>query len=811
MARQVLTTLTLRELQDCIQASVPSFSARWLNADQEQAVAAPPSPPVFIVAGPGSGKTTVLALRVLKHIFVDGFPPDGIMATTFTRKAAKELRSRILGWGVLVHGEVSRRARQAADAGRVAWLEATDLNAVRTGTLDSLAEVMIEDDRHPGEITPAVIENFMATGLLRREVMFAGGWYRNPDLETHLATFTPSFPGMRVFAEKLKVSHSFADRVLHDTVDLTAYAAAGTGYNCLRQVVQNYHAYLTRAQLMDFALLEQSVLARLQNCRLTAATDKLQALLVDEFQDTNYLQEQIYYELCRRSEAALTVVGDDDQSIYRFRGATVEIFSDFENRLQAALGPWWRPQRLDLSVNYRSTGRIVNFCNHFIAAEPDFQAARARSKRACSAQGPYGGLDFPVLGMFRQNADDLADALCALLGDIFGGTGRTINVANGQQLRITKGPGGDFGDAVLLAPSVVELTENTNGRPPTVRLPLLVRQRLHAKYGIQVFNPRGRPLSEIPEVARLLGLMLECIDPAGRIQNALTTLRQSADAMLNRWRAQARQFIASNPSPTGLAQFVSDWGTRSAAPGSKWPREWPLLELMFTLVTWFPDLQRTPEGQVYLEAVARAIAEAAQISTFESTLLFQGKQYDDQSVKEALREVFETIAEREVEVDEEVMPYVPRSHFPIMTIHQAKGLEFPLVIVDVGSAFRTNHASQRQSRYPDKGGAVHLTEDHCAPYSPVGPARTGRTQVQRAFDDLRRLFYVAKSRPHSVLLLVGLTTQLANPGATPHVLSVATGDLYVPPGGATGAQRAYQFAPANQWSSSSPDNFVALI
>ncbi|MFM6398881.1 hypothetical protein, partial [Planktothrix sp.] len=101
-------------------------------------------------------------------------------------------------------------------------------------------------------------------------------------------------------------------------------------------------------------------------------------------------------------------------------------------------------------------------------------------------------------------------------------------------------------------------------------------------------------------------------------------------------------------------------------------------ELLFTVVTWFPLFQRSPEGQIYVETIARTIVEASQVSKYRSAIL-SGTNYDDNSVKDVIREVFEPIAEGDVDVDEDIMPYVPRSVFPIMTIHQAKGLEFPLV------------------------------------------------------------------------------------------------------------------------------------
>ena len=114
---------------------------RRLDDDQWRAVLAPADESLFIVAGPGSGKTTVLALRVLKLLFVDGLDPASILATTFTRKAASELQGRITVWGDRLRDELGRSG--AADR----RLDAIDLNRVVTGTLDALAQRILTDFR----------------------------------------------------------------------------------------------------------------------------------------------------------------------------------------------------------------------------------------------------------------------------------------------------------------------------------------------------------------------------------------------------------------------------------------------------------------------------------------------------------------------------------------------------------------------------------------------------------------------------------------------------------------------------------------
>ena len=128
-----------------------------LDDSQRDAATASLSESLFLVAGPGSGKTTVLALRVLKYVFVDDMDPAAILATTFTRKAASELRSRILGWGDKIRQELMRTQPALR-----AQLEGLDLNRIITGTLDSIAEEVLRDYRTPGVQPAVVIEEFVA-------------------------------------------------------------------------------------------------------------------------------------------------------------------------------------------------------------------------------------------------------------------------------------------------------------------------------------------------------------------------------------------------------------------------------------------------------------------------------------------------------------------------------------------------------------------------------------------------------------------------------------------------------------------------
>src|SRR4051812_17099954 len=97
MAIQIVAAgpISLEDLYRGLEA----VGRRRPDAPQHDVVSAPPDEALFVVAGPGTGKTTALTIRILKLVLVDGVPPRGVLATTFTKKAAAELRSRVLGWG----------------------------------------------------------------------------------------------------------------------------------------------------------------------------------------------------------------------------------------------------------------------------------------------------------------------------------------------------------------------------------------------------------------------------------------------------------------------------------------------------------------------------------------------------------------------------------------------------------------------------------------------------------------------------------------------------------------------------------------
>ena len=291
---------------------------------------------------------------------------------------------------------------------------------------------------------------------------------------------------------------------------------------------------------------------------------------------------------------------------------------------------------------------------------------------------------------------------------------------------------------------------------------------------ISTFNPRGQDFSSIPIVRRLGGLLLMCLDPDGDAEDKVTKgLGQETRLEFQSWATETTQWLKPGKAPKGLIDFVENWGKRDPGRGGyRWPINTPCIDLLYALVHWLPELHNDPEGQVYLEVFTRQLGAAEQVSPFKARVVTDPANPDLSiaSVGHLLLYLLAPIASGTAKVDEELIDSFPRDRLNVLSIHQSKGLEFPLVIVDVGSDFKRNHFANAFKRFPENPNTPHRLEDLMRMHSPLAVLKRGG--VDRAFDDLYRQFFVAFSRPQDVLLLVGLNASHPNRGS---VHNVATG------------------------------------
>jgi DNA helicase-2/ATP-dependent DNA helicase PcrA len=289
-----------------------------LNPAQREAVSSP-SPALLVLAGAGSGKTRVLVHRIAWLLQVEGVSPHGILAVTFTNKAAHEMRSRIEDllnipaqnlWVGTFHGLAHRLLRR---------------HAKEAGLPDAF-QILDSDDQ---------------LRLIRRLLKA---------LELDEARWPPKQAMWYINAHKEEGRRARHLPEPHDPFD--------------RQMLRIYLAYeemCHRSGLVDFAelLLRVHELLRDTPELLDHYQRRFHHVLVDEFQDTNRIQ-YAWLRLLTERRQNLFVVGDDDQSIYSWRGAQIENLHKFQKDY-----PEHRLIRLE--QNYRSTANILNAANALIA------------------------------------------------------------------------------------------------------------------------------------------------------------------------------------------------------------------------------------------------------------------------------------------------------------------------------------------------------------------------------------------------------------------------------------------------------------
>jgi DNA helicase-2/ATP-dependent DNA helicase PcrA len=300
---------------------VPADSTLFadLNPTQREAVAATEGP-VLVVAGAGSGKTRVLTYRIA-HLLRDlRVPPQSVLAITFTNKAADEMKSRV---GALVGGAV-----------RSMWVSTFHSACVRilrreASRLGYRSGFSIYDDADALRLLNLVLR----------------------DLDLDSKRFPPK--AMKAVISKAK----------NELVDFESFAEQGDGFYH-EQVADIYRLYqqrLLEASAMDFddLLMVTVELFGAFPEVLAGYQERFRYVLVDEYQDTNRAQYMLVRQLTA-SHGNLCVVGDSDQSIYKFRGADIRNIRDFESDYPEA-------RIVILDQNYRSTETILQAANSVIS------------------------------------------------------------------------------------------------------------------------------------------------------------------------------------------------------------------------------------------------------------------------------------------------------------------------------------------------------------------------------------------------------------------------------------------------------------
>jgi len=294
-----------------------------LNPAQYDAVSSV-NGPHLIIAGAGTGKTRTITYRVA-YLVELGVNPESILLLTFTRRAAQEML---------------RRASMLLDA---------RCEKVAGGTFHSFANTVLR--RYAPllkfESSFTILDQGDAedvVNLLRTQLRFDTRERRFPRKQTLFDIFSKAVNTLLPVKEVLKTEYPHYEDYLDDILRL--------------QVA--YEQYKARHNLMDYddlLVYLRKLLHDFDNVRL-ALSDRYRYIMVDEYQDTNYMQAEIV-RLLAQKHGNVMVVGDDAQSIYSFRGATIRNILDFPDQFPEC-------RIIKLEENYRSTQPILDLTNEIL-------------------------------------------------------------------------------------------------------------------------------------------------------------------------------------------------------------------------------------------------------------------------------------------------------------------------------------------------------------------------------------------------------------------------------------------------------------
>jgi len=640
-----------------------------LNEAQRRVIAHQEGP-LLVIAGPGSGKTYSIVLRALNLLLLEKAEPSQMVLCTFTEKAAFEMRDRI-----------------AAAARRVSY--GSDLSELHVTTIHGLCNRFIAAHRHHSPL---------------------GNNYGTLDELTQLLFIFEHFDAIVGAPENNRFLHrwktkwtaisgarNYFDKITEELVDVEDLAGASEAF--LRSIANAYRAYqsaLYENNRVDFAHLQRIAYDLLQDpARRDNLTKDIRYVLVDEYQDTNTIQEQLLFKLAEHS-GNLCVVGDEDQSLYRFRGATVRNILEFPGRFPGC-------PVIKLTINYRSHRDIIERYDRWMASidwsNPNGAAFRYDKTIAPDPDGEHP--EYPaVISIWGQDQRDEAHRFADLVAFLK-----------------EKGVVEDYSQIALLLHSVREHHSRA------------YLSALEAR-GIPAFCPRARAYFENPEI----GFMVACFslifgwhgEGRGQLAGATADLARYVDQNLV-------ELAAKFTTPHPLAHQLRLWVDEIAALKHGQSLDLRPADYFYRLlaVDPFPGLLKN-ENRARNLAIFSQLLNAFQNYYHYNIVTHGNREYlRFHLFNSFLRLLYDGGIN---EYEDPDRPF-PKGHVRVMTIHQAKGLEFPVVVV----------GSLSKQLSTTKGIDRDLSPFYRrAPFEP---------ENRITLFDRMRLHYVAFSRPQKLLVL----------------------------------------------------------
>lgn len=654
------------------------------NPAQREAISAIDGP-VLITAGPGTGKTFTLVQRAIYLIQECGVHPEQILMSTFTEKAAKELITRITN-------ELAERNISV------------NINEMYIGTFHSLCLRIIKehleftrlkrnyrllDTFDQKYLVFQNIHKFRSIEGLDLVLTKSGAWHQAEDICN--------------YANNLSEEMVDAEQLMNDENQEIAV---------LGKILDVYLDLLKESNLIDFAAIQTECYRLLSEnpSILESLQNQLRYLMIDEYQDTNYIQEQIVFAL-GANHKNICVVGDDDQGLYRFRGATIRNILEFPQKFNGNC------KVVALTVNYRSNSDIVDFYNKWMqttdGAKFKFSWDIFRYNKHIE---PYQqtAINSPaVVKLASQNDEDEWHEYIL----------RFINRLK-ESGKLT-----DYNQLAFLFSSV--------RHPRVTALANYLEQN-----GINVYSPRSDMFFKRDEIKLALGcLMLMFPQYVKGLENGEYTFLQQEHYFYYRDCIVAANQFVTQPENTELLKFIRKHGKEHAS--LKGTTDYAYSGLLYQMFMFKPfcDMLDTDMsvGVVDIRPTRNLAMLTQVIGKFE--YLHRVDVFNEKFININTERFFNLylrlLYDGGISEYEDDAEYAPSGCVSFLTIHQSKGMEFPIVFVDSLSNVPRKTYKELMSEVEDK----YFHRPAFEPYE------------QMKYFDFWRLYYTAFSRAQDLLIL----------------------------------------------------------
>ena len=593
--------------------------------------------PVLITAGPGTGKTYTLIQRAIFLIQECGVKPESIFIATFTEKAAKELITRITN-------ELSARDISA------------NINEMYIGTFHSLCLRILKENLEYTRLR----KNYRLLDGFDQQYMIFQNLYRfnkldDYDLVVSNGGWWSQAENICKFVNNLSEELVSPDELMED--EDSSIAAMG-------RILKEYRSILEEENMMDFSSIQIEAYNLLKDYPdvLNEMQNKLTFIMVDEYQDTNFIQEQIVFLLADRHHN-ICVVGDDDQGLYRFRGATIRNILEFPQKFPAG-----QCRIIPLVVNYRSNSDIVDFYNKWMATTSGAKFKFCWDKYSYDKKiEPHTKTTLKSPAVVKlsgeEDTDEWHDKILWFI----------------DELKLS-GKLSDYNQIAFLFNSV---------KHPRV---ISLANFLEA-HGINVYSPRSDMFFQRDEIKLALGCLMLMFPRYvnGLEENEYQFIKPDLLTYYRNCIITANEYLSQKENSELLKLLRRNGKRHLSLSGTTDYAYSGLLYQLFEFQPFVKILDTDMRAGVVDVRPVRNIATLTQIiGKFEylhridvlDSKEYRGKRRIDRDTELLFNQYFRLLFEGGITEYEDDSEYAPSGCVSFLTIHQSKGMEFPIVIVD---------------------------------------------------------------------------------------------------------------------------------